>query len=58
VQKGEVCVESAGFANSPIRDIRLERCTFDNVSDMDVVTQVQGLVLNDVKVNGKIVRRG
>jgi polygalacturonase len=57
-KKAKYALNLRGFANSPIRGIHLERCTFDNVSDMEVVTEVQGLVLNDVKVNGKIERRG
>ena len=57
-KKSKYALNLRGFANSPIQGIHLERCTFDNVSEKDVVTEVQGLVLNDVKVNGKTVSRG
>lgn len=56
-RKAKYALNLRGFANSPIRDIRLERCSFDNVSEMDVVEYVQGLNLNDVRENGTIVNR-
>ncbi len=56
-KKAKYVLNLQGFANSPIRDVHLERCTFDNVSEMDVVKEVQGLTWKDVKVNGKIMRR-
>lgn len=42
-----------GFANAPIRDIHLERCTLDNVASADVVEYVEGLTMTGVAVNGK-----
>jgi hypothetical protein len=57
-QRAKYALNLQGFQAATVRDIRLERCTFDNVSERDVVTQVQGLILKDVRVNGKIVSRG
>jgi polygalacturonase len=57
-KRAKYALNLQGFKAATVRDIRLERCTFDNVSQMDVVTQVEGLILNDVKVNGTIVKRG
>ncbi len=57
-KKAKYALNLRSFASAPIRDVRLERCTFDNVSEMDVVEYVQGLTLNDVRENGKIVKRG
>lgn len=57
-KKAKYALNLRGFADSPIRDVHLERCTFDNVAETDVVKEVEGLVLNDVKVNGRILKRG
>jgi polygalacturonase len=45
-----------GYASSPIRDVRVEHCTFSNVANPNVFEHVEGLVLEDVKINGKLVR--
>jgi polygalacturonase len=45
-----------GYASSPIRDVRVEHCTFSNVAKPNVFEHVDGLVLEDVKINGKLVR--
>jgi len=45
-----------GYASSPIRDVRVEHCTFSNVAKPNVFEHVEGLVLEDVKINGKLVR--
>jgi polygalacturonase len=44
-----------GYASSPIRDVRVEHCTFQNVAKPNVFEHVEGLVLEDVKINGKLV---
>jgi len=41
-----------GFANAPIRDIRLIDCRFDGVARADVLEHVQGLTRTNVSVNG------
>jgi polygalacturonase len=42
-----------GFPNAPVRDIRLERCSFENVASANVLENVQGLKLASVTINGK-----
>src|SRR5262245_12168145 len=42
-----------GYPHAPISDVRLTNCTFDNVAKADVLENVKGVVLNNVKVNGK-----
>src|SRR5438552_4884780 len=44
-----------GFKTAPIYDVRLEHCTFDNVAKENVVKNVQGLELRNVRVNGKLL---
>jgi hypothetical protein len=42
-----------GFPTAPIRNIELDHCTFENVSMPNVIENVRGLKLVDVKVDGK-----
>jgi polygalacturonase len=42
-----------GYAHTPIRDIRVTDCVFDNVAQDDVIEGVAGLALKNVRVNGK-----
>ncbi len=45
-----------GYASSPIRDVHVSHCAFQNVAKPNVFEHVEGLVLEDVTINGKIVR--
>ena len=42
-----------GYAHTPIRNVRITDCTFDNVEKEDVVEGVARLTLTNVSVNGK-----
>jgi polygalacturonase len=42
-----------GFRSAPITGVRLAHCNFANVAEPNVVEHVEGLVLDDVKRNGK-----
>ena len=42
-----------GYAHTPIRDVRITDCVFDNVAKDDVIEGVTGLTLANVRVNGK-----
>lgn len=42
-----------GFENAPIYDITLRNCRFDNSAQPSIVTNVRGLRLEDVLVNGR-----
>jgi hypothetical protein len=44
-----------GYPDAPIQNVRLEQCTFDHTDKPNVVEHVKGLVLTDVRVNGKVV---
>ena len=44
-----------GFKNAPIYNVRLENCTFDNVAKENMIKNVQGLELKNVRINGKVV---
>jgi polygalacturonase len=42
-----------GFKNAPITGVRIANCTFNNVSEPNVVENVEGLMVDEVKINGK-----
>ncbi len=44
-----------GFKTAPIYDVRLENCMFDNVAKENILKNVQGLALHNVRVNGKLL---
>jgi hypothetical protein len=43
-----------GFKNTPVEDIRLKDCNFENASKPNVTENVENLKLENVKVNGKV----
>ncbi len=44
-----------GFKNAPITNIQLNDCTFDNVASGNIVKNVEGLTMRNVRINGKLV---
>jgi hypothetical protein len=44
-----------GYASSPIRDVRVINCRFDNASKPNVIEHVEGLEMRGVLINGKEV---
>jgi polygalacturonase len=53
-KKSKYALQLRGFPDAPMNNIHLERCTFDNVANPDIVENVKGLTETDVKVNGKV----
>lgn len=45
-----------GFKNAPITNIRLKNCTFENAAKAAVSENVEGMTLDNVTVNGKVVK--
>ena len=43
-----------GFKNAPISGVRIENCTFEGVEKDDVLENVKGVELRNVRVNGKV----
>jgi polygalacturonase len=52
-EKSEYALQLRGFRSSPIRDVRLENCTFNQIARPNVVEHVEGLKLTNVTINGK-----
>jgi len=57
-KKSKYALFLKGYERSPITDVRLKNCTFDNIQDPNEVeiSQVKNLVLENVKINGKLVK--
>ena len=55
--KSKHALDVQGFKHAPIRDLQLENCTFDNVAEPSIVKNVEGLNLQNVRVNGRLVER-
>jgi polygalacturonase len=48
-------VDIQGLANAPVYDVRIENSIFDNVAEGNVLKNVKGVSLMNVKFNGKVV---
>jgi polygalacturonase len=42
-----------GYKQAPLRNIRLKRCSFENVAEPNIIENVEGLRFEQVRVNGK-----
>ena len=51
--KSKHALDVQGLASAPIIDLRLTNCTFDNVSEGNIVKNVKNATLENVKINGK-----
>jgi hypothetical protein len=51
-RKSNYALYLRGFAASPIRDVRLARCTFENVAKTSIATNVQNMKFESVSING------
>jgi polygalacturonase len=54
--KSKHALDVQGFKSAPIYDLRLEDCTFANVESGSIVKNVKNLVLQNVRINGQIVK--
>jgi polygalacturonase len=55
--KSPHALDVQGFKHAPIINLHLENCAFDNVAQPSIVKNVEGLTLNKVRVNGKLVEK-
>lgn len=53
--KSKHALDVQGLASAPVIDLRLTNCTFDNVSEGNIVKNVKNATLDNVKINGKNV---
>ena len=55
--KSEYAVDLQGLDKAPVENVQLRSATFDNVAKGSIVKNVDGIKLNDVRVNGKVVNK-
>ena len=53
-RKSKYALLLRGYARSPVTDVRVTDCTFDNVESPDVLEGVRDLLLTNVRVNGEV----
>jgi polygalacturonase len=53
-RKSQYVVSIRGYDRSPITNIRLKNCTFNNVEKSNVCVGVEDLVFENVKINGEV----
>ncbi len=53
-KKSKYVLHLNGYERSPITDVTLKNCTFDNITRPNVISQVKNLVLENVKINGEL----
>jgi polygalacturonase len=53
--KSKYALDVQGFPSAPIMNLRLRKCTFDNVADGNIVKNVKDATLDNVKINGRII---
>jgi hypothetical protein len=51
--KSKHALDVQGLTSAPVFDLRLTNCTFDNVSEGNIVKNVKNATLDNVKINGK-----
>jgi polygalacturonase len=56
-RKAQYALYLRGFSRAPIDGVRVVDCEFNGVSKPDVIENVTGLALHNVKENGKLVER-
>jgi polygalacturonase len=54
-RKAQYALYLRGFKGAPIEDVRVIDCDFDGVSKPDVIENVSGLWLHNVKENGRVI---
>jgi polygalacturonase len=54
-KKSKYALFLRGFDDDPITDVRLKNCVLDNNQNPDIISNVKNLVLENVKINGKLV---
>ena len=55
-KKSKYALSISGYDRSPITGIHLKNCTFDNVEKPNVLVGVGKLILQNVKINGKVLK--
>ena len=55
--KSEYAVDLQGLDKAPIQNVQIRSVSFDNVDKGSIVKNVEGIKLDNVKINGRIVQK-
>jgi len=55
-KKSKYALFLKGYERSPITDVRLRNCTFDNIENADVISNVKNIVLENMEINESVKR--
>jgi polygalacturonase len=53
--KSKHAMDVQGLPGAPVLNLRLVDCTFDNVAEGNIVKNVNGATLDNVKINGRLI---
>jgi polygalacturonase len=56
-RKSQYALSIKGYDRSPVTNIRLKDCTFDNVEKSNELVGVENLVFENVKINGEVLNK-
>jgi polygalacturonase len=56
-QKSRNALSLRGYARSPVTNVRIKECKFENVAQPDVLENVKDIVFSNVTINGKITNQ-
>ncbi|HEY8563112.1 MAG TPA: glycoside hydrolase family 28 protein [Pyrinomonadaceae bacterium] len=54
-RKSKYAMDAQGFPNAPVENMQIKNSTFDNVADGAIAENMKGILLENVKINGKPV---
>jgi polygalacturonase len=54
-RKSKYAMDAQGFPNAPVENMQIKNSTFDNVTDGAIAENMKGVVLENVKINGKLI---
>ena len=54
-RKSKYAMDAQGFPNAPVENMQIKNCTFDNVTEGAIAENMKGVLLENVKVNGKMI---
>jgi polygalacturonase len=56
-RKSKYALSIQGYERSPIKDVRLKDCTFNNVEKSNVLVGIENLVLKNVQINDEVLNK-
>ena len=54
-RKSKYAMDAQGFPDAPVENMQIKNCTFDNVAEGAIAENMKGVVLENVKINGKLI---